>query len=189
MKQTKIDRYNKYKTNKMRKRSNQINGIYTSSPEDELFANALLKAHKYIADTIGLDTPLVYERKHIYGPAAKYYGCYNPSSAQSVFNFSANYGQTLAHALETVGHELRHALQFKSEWYAGHLSRRQRWGKQLIGVWKGEEYKGSYQDAPWEVDAREFQARYAEMTHHLFTAEELATRLPAYVPKYPKKGN
>ena len=171
----------------MRKRSNQINGIYTSSPEDELFADALLRAHTYIADTLGLDTPLLYERKHIYGPAARYYGCYKPSDAVSVFNFSANYGQTLSHALETVGHELRHALQFKLEWYAGHQSRRQRWGKELIGNWKGEEYKGSYQDAPWEVDAREFQSRYAEMTHHLFTKDELETRLPHYVAKYPKK--
>jgi hypothetical protein len=171
----------------MRKRTNQINGIYTTSEEDKLFANALLEAHAYIANTLGLDTPLVYERKHVYGPAAKYLGCYKPSQAVCVFNFSANYGQTLSHALETIGHELRHALQFKLNWYNGHQVKRQRWGKELIGTWKGEEYKGDYHNAPWEVDAREFQARYAEMTHHLFSKEQLETILPAYVVRYPKK--
>lgn len=167
----------------MRKRKDQVNGIYAYTPEDKLFARALMQAHQYIADTLGLDTPLVYERKHIYGPAARYYGCYKPSSAACVFNFSANYGLTLQDALETIGHELRHALQFKLEWYNGHSEHRQRWGKELRGVWKGEEYKGTYLDAPWEVDARAFQQRYAKMTHHLFTKEELETRLPIYVAK------
>lgn len=171
----------------MRKRQDQINGIYAYTAEDKLFAHALLRAHQYIADTLGLDTPLVYERKHIYGPAAPYGGWYTPSNAVCVFNFSANYGRTLREALEVVGHELRHALQFKMEWFNGHSEHRQRWGKELRGTWRGQAYKGTYWDAPWEVDARAYQARYAEMTHHLFTQEELETSLPPYTPKYSKK--
>lgn len=169
---------------KKRIRKDQINGIYAHTDADKLFARALMQAHEYICDQIGVDVPLWYERKHIFGPAANYFGCYKPSDTICVFNFSANYGQTLSSALETIGHELRHALQYQEGWYTGHTSRRQRWGKQLIGVWKGEEYKGDYLNAPWEIDARAFQQHYADICKHLFTQEELNTSLPVYEAKY-----
>jgi hypothetical protein len=172
---------------KKRIRKDQVNGIYAYTQEDKLFARCLMEAHQYISNEIGVNVPLHYERKHIFGPAAPYFGCYSPSTQVCTFNFSANYGQTLRSALETIGHELRHALQYDKGWYAGHTERRQRWGKQLIGNWKGEEYKGDYINAPWEIDARGFQQHYAEMTHRLFTEAELNTVLPVYRPKKSTK--
>jgi len=169
---------------KKRIRKDRVNGIYAYSDIDKMFAKNLQTAHEYICDQIGVDVPLLYERKHIYGPAARYMGCYKPSDTLCVFNFSANYGQTLSSALETIGHELRHALQFQEGWFSGHTEHRQRWGKELRGDWKGEEYKGDYLNAPWEIDARAFQQHYGQLTHHLFTKEELNTVLPVYEAKY-----
>ena len=172
---------------KTRIRKHRINGIYAYNDTDRFFAEALQTAHDHLCQVIGVNVPLMLERKHVWGPNARYYGCYRPLQTQCVWNFSANYGNTLRESLETIGHELRHALQFQEGWYTGHTERRQRWGKQLIGVWKGEEYQGDYFNAPWEIDARAFQQCYAQSCFGLFTQEELDTVLPTYVPKYPKK--
>tara|TARA_R100000951_G_scaffold94548_1_gene83323 strand:- start:17319 stop:17840 length:522 start_codon:yes stop_codon:yes gene_type:complete len=169
---------------KKRIRKDRVNGIYAYSDIDKMFAKNLQMAHDFLCKELGLETTLKYQRKYVYGNPLQYLGCYKSWSNESCIDFANSEHLTLARVIETVGHELRHALQYKEGWFTGHTEHRQRWGKELRGVWKGEEYKGDYLNAPWEIDARAFQQHYGQLTHHLFTEEELNTTLPVYEAKY-----
>jgi len=170
-----------------RTRKDQINGIYAYTDTDKFFAASLMKAHNHLCKQLNIDVPLYYERKHIFGPAAPFYGTFSPTKNECRFNFATNYGRTLYKAIETIGHELRHAIQFKEGWYAGHTETRSmvdgKRTKILIGDYKGVHYAGDYINAPWEIDARGFQQLYRDMCLGLFTEKELATVLPKFVPK------
>ena len=162
------------------------------------------KAHDFLAKKLNVESTLKFGRTWYWGTKPTHLALWRNSEKTSVINFSTYVGGTVKHMLGAIGHELRHAEQYRDG-----LKTRSRhddsWTndgvKMVKGIWRGELYKGTYWDAPWEIDARAHQDKYAQMIIDagILTKKELNVKLPgvrknivlekeAYTKIYEKHG-
>lgn len=158
-------------------------GLITRNRQEEVAVELLTKAHKYLEDKLGTSTNLVFSRECSYGHDSFHAGFYRNDDKQVRINFRNLYGVNIATMIKVLGHEMRHAVQYKEGMlsdYTGVRGRNIRNTRDYIsGIWNGEHKYVPYIDAPWEVDARAYQGIYAdEAIKALGIEEEVKTVLP-----------
>ena len=142
-------------------------GMIPKDKKEVLAKELLIKCHNWLKKDLNVDTHLVLSRECNWGKDAFHAGCYTESDKEVRMNFRNFYGSTIYDFLVVLGHEMRHAVQYKK----GLLTNSSLSGgfgtsnyKRFVsGTWKGERlWRVEYQSAPWEVDARKYQAKYAD---------------------------
>jgi hypothetical protein len=139
-------------------------GLVIRNKEEKLAVECVTKAHQWFNKKFGLDTNLTFSREVNWGRDAWYAGFYTHSDKEVRINIRNLYGNSIKTILDVLGHEIRHAIQYDKEMLCSfgkggpiHSGRYER------GEWNGKTYWGSYWDAPWEIDARKYQSKYANM--------------------------
>jgi len=141
------------------------------------------KAHDWLAKELDIESNMVFGRTAYWGKDAFHAGLWMIDSRESVLNFRNLYGKTVRHLLKIIGHEARHAVQYKNGWMREDKFGRNHGvhsdGRWEAGYWRDEYYKGAYKDAPWEVDARAYEYKYADMIikSGILTEQELDLKL------------
>ena len=158
-------------------------GLITRNRQEEVAVELLTKAHKYLEDKLGTSTNLVFSRECSYGHDSFHAGFYRNDDKQVRINFRNLYGCSIATIIEVLGHEMRHAVQYKEGMLANVPGSRGRKIKKIkdyiSGIWNGERMFVRYIDAPWEVDARAYEKVYAdEAIEALGIQEEVKMKLP-----------
>jgi hypothetical protein len=158
-------------------------GINPRNKTEEQIIEICTRAHNWLAKELNVASSQEFGRTAIWGKDAFHAGLWIERNKQSVLNFRNLYGNTVSDMLRIIGHELRHAMQYKH----GMLKVDQfskvttgvhgRWER---GYWNDEYYSGKYRDAPWEIDARAYQNQYKQMIidSGVVTSEELDIVLP-----------
>ena len=156
-------------------------GIVIRNSQEQLAVDIMIKAHAILCEKLQVKTDLTFQRECNWGKNARHAGWYLSSEKLVALNFRNMYGATIVDLLEVLGHEMRHAVQDVNGWHklhsAGTGANKMR---RISGTWKGERMFVPYFDAPWEVDAREYEKPYAEIvTKELGLSDEiLNTKLP-----------
>ena len=156
-------------------------GMIPKNQEEQLAKDLLIKCHDWLKKDLGVDTTLVLSRECNWGKDAFHAGLYTNAYKQVRINFRNLYGQPIDRMIEVLGHEMRHAVQYKEDL----LQRSQYDGKKIRndvryigGTWNNQHYWGAYKDAPWEIDARKYQRQYADkVINALGIQEEVKTRI------------
>ena len=146
-----------------------MSGIIPRNETEKLFINYLQKAHYFLNEKLNLNTNLDQERVCYWGNDAFHSGFYKDIENKIVINFRNLYGFSLKTIMIVLGHEFRHAYQYKK----GYLEREdayrsvknpQSHNRMEKGIWKGKEIKlTKYFDLPWEKDARAYENKYANI--------------------------
>ena len=167
-------------------------GLKPRNKTEERIISICTRAHDALADYIGVASTQEFGRTAYWGEQANHVGLWYQHSKQSVVNFRLLYGENVKTMLEIIGHELRHAEQYKKGYmdapWGGFGRNRQsiHGGKWEEGYWKGERYSGPYNEAPWEIDARKAEKEYASMMIDMasISPEELDLTLPGQRTTY-----
>ena len=144
------------------------------------------KAHDFLAKKLNVESTLKFGRAWFWGNEPTYGALWIPNKKASVINFSTNIGGTVREMLDCIGHELRHAEQCRDGLLSSLDKEWTRYGVKMVsGTWEGKRYRGTYWDAPWEVDARAHQDKYAQMIIDagILTKKELNVKLPGAAKK------
>ena len=141
-------------------------GIRPRNNNEKQIIEICTRAHDWLAKELGVESTQEFGRTAYWGKDAFHAGLWYERSKQSVLNFRNLYGETVNTMLRIIGHELRHAMQYKhgmlkQDQYRKHTTGvHGRWER---GYWNDEYFSGAYRDAPWEVDARAYQEKYRQM--------------------------
>ena len=171
-------------------------GLKPKNKTETQIIDICTRAHDWLAKELGVESTQVFGRTAYWGRDAFHGGLWINQNKHSVLNFRNLYGENVRNMLEIIGHELRHALQYQKGWlkdnpYANNKSIHA--GSWEEGEWMGKDFTGAYRDAPWEIDAKKYQKKYAQMIidSGVVTAKELDVRLPGerikYYNEYEKK--
>ena len=140
-------------------------GIVIRNEQERKAVEVLTKAHEWMCSEYGVNPSLKFQRECNWGKDAFHAGWYRNSDNTIALNFRNMYGATIKDLISVLGHEFRHAIQYKT----GMLKDYGRCTKKVSnknsytsGIWNGENLMVKYIDAPWEVDAREYQDEYAD---------------------------
>jgi len=159
-------------------------GLITRNRQEEVAVELLTKAYNYLEKKLNTTTNLVFSRECSYGHDSFHAGFYCDSNDKEVrINFRNLYGHSIATMIKVLGHEMRHAVQYKKGMlsdYAGVRGRKIRnTNDYTSGIWNGKREFVRYIDAPWEIDARKYESQYAdEAIKALNIEEEVKTILP-----------
>lgn len=140
-------------------------GLKIRDDNEQQVVDIMTKCHDWLATELDIESSMQFGRTCNWGKDAFHAGLWYDCSNQSVLNFRNLYGANMYQMLKIVGHEARHAVQYKT----GMLSNEKRSVKTMhdgrweSGTWNGEYWSGAYRDAPWEVDARAHEEPYAQM--------------------------
>jgi len=139
------------------------------------------RAHNWLAKELDIDSTLEFGRTAYWGRDAFHAGLWYNHTKQSVLNFRNLYGENVMTLLRIIGHEARHAVQYRD----GMLSTLGRHTythneRYESGMWNGERYYGPYLTAPWEIDARAHEEQYAQLITDsgILTEDELFMTIP-----------
>ena len=141
-------------------------GMIPRDKKELLAKELLIKCHDWLKKDLKVDTNLVLSRECNWGKNAFHAGCYIDDNKEVRMNFRNFSGASIYDFLEVLGHEMRHAVQYKKGLVSrtrldGHVTRNSK--RFVSGNWKGQHlWRVAYVDAPWEVDARKYQAKYAD---------------------------
>jgi hypothetical protein len=139
-------------------------GIVIRNEQEKIAVEVLTKAHEWMCNEYGVTNSLIFQRECNWGKDAFHAGWYRNADNTIALNFRNMYGATIKDLISVLGHEIRHAVQYQT----GMLKR---YGKSnkvssrnsyITGIWNDVDFWGKYIDAPWEIDAREYQDQYAE---------------------------
>ena len=140
-------------------------GIVIRNEQERKAVEVLTKAHEWMCSEYGVNPSLKFQRECNWGKDAFHAGWYRNSDNTIALNFRNMYGATIKDLISVLGHEFRHAIQYKT----GMLKDYGRGQKKVSnknsytsGIWNGESLMVKYIDAPWEVDARKYQDQYAD---------------------------
>jgi predicted SprT family Zn-dependent metalloprotease len=154
-------------------------GLVVRNNAEQTAVNMCIEAHKWLNTKFGVDTKLTFSREVNWGNDVFYAGFYRDANKEIRINIRNLYGNSIKDILAVLGHEIRHAIQHKKDWLEKGYSSKGGDGKWESGNWKGKSYWGEYWTAPWEIDAREYQYKYADMTIKALGFEKDAdTKLP-----------
>jgi hypothetical protein len=156
-------------------------GIVIRNQEEQMMVETLTLAHDALNKELGVNTTLSFQRECNWGKDARHAGLYYGRTKEIKLNFRNMYGATLSQLLEVLGHEMRHAVQDLNGWHMLSTDGKGKGKNPMIsGSWKGQHMWVRYMDAPWEVDARDFEKPYAELAVKLLnlTTEQCAVQLP-----------
>lgn len=157
-------------------------GIIPRNKTEIMFIENIKKAHEFLNKKLDLNTKLDIERVCYWGRDAFHSGSYNQSKDRVRINFRNLYGFNLKTVLTVLGHEFRHGYQANEGWIDDnkYYVKRNSNGRIESGTWKGDNISWTkYKDLPWEIDARNFENKYAEFCFKsgLITKANLETRL------------
>jgi len=154
-------------------------GLVVRNNAEQKAVNMCIEAHKWLNTKFGVDTKLTFSREVNWGNDVFYAGFYRDANKEIRINIRNLYGNSIKDILSVLGHEIRHAIQHKSDWLEKGYSSKGGDGKWESGNWKGKRYWGEYWTAPWEIDAREYQYKYADMAiKALGFQKDADTKLP-----------
>ena len=138
-------------------------GLVVRNNAEQTAIDMCIEAHKWLNKKFEVDTKLTFSREVNWGRDVYYAGFYLNENNEVRINIRNLYGNSIKDVLIVLGHEIRHAIQYKNKWL-------EKFGKEstgrnpyVNGKWKGKQYFDKYFTAPWEVDAREYQTKYANM--------------------------
>ena len=158
-------------------------GLKIRNDNEQQIVDIITRCHDWLANELDIESNMEFGRTCNWGRDAFHAGLWYDDTKQSVLNFRNLYGHTVRTMLQTVGHEARHAVQGKEGMFTTNDKYRKvkslHDGRWESGMWNGEYWSGSYMDAPWEIDARTYENRYAQLVIDagIVTEEELAIRL------------
>jgi hypothetical protein len=128
--------------------------------EHKIAVQTLKDCHLFLQKKLGIETNLVVLKRKPYKHNQCLLGVYNHKSNTVILNLYTLQGCTIEKAIDTLAHEMRHAIQYKNKWLTkfkgGTID-------SVKGYWKGKEYNNDYYDAPWEIDARKYGAKYTKI--------------------------
>ena len=154
-------------------------GLVVRNNAEQTAVNMCIEAHKWLNTKFGVDTKLTFSREVNWGNGVHYAGFYKHAELEVRINIRNLYGNSIKDILAVLGHEIRHAIQHKNDWLHKGYQSKGNGGKLENGDWKGKHYWGEYWTAPWEIDAREYQYKYADMAIKALGFEKDAdTKLP-----------
>ena len=134
--------------------------IVVRNAEEQLAIDTITKAHNWLCNELKLTTNLTFQRECYWGKNAKYAGWYNHKENLIALNFRNMYGASIQDLLELLAHEIRHSVQSKSGLLKNFNS--EPGVKYLQGTWKNKDMFISYENAPWEIDARKYEKPYSK---------------------------
>ena len=156
-------------------------GIVIRNEQEQLAFDTIIKAHEVLCKKLNVSTDVTFQRECNWGRNARHAGWYRSSEKLVALNFRNMYGATIGDLLEVLGHEMRHAVQDAKGWHKlKSAGRGDSPTRRISGIWKGEHMFVPYIDAPWEVDARANEQKYAKIAiKELGLSDDiLNTRLP-----------
>ena len=153
-------------------------GIIIRNQQEQLAIDTLIKAHEWLCNELNLTTSLTFQRECNWGQNAKHAGWHRSKDNLIALNFRNMYGASIEELLEVLSHEIRHAAQHKNGFLKNFVG--QPGVRYLKGNWKGKDVFTSYDNAPWEIDARKYEKPYTKkVIKGLGISEDvLNTKLP-----------
>jgi hypothetical protein len=140
------------------------------------------RCHDWLAKELNIKSNLEFGRTAYWGRDAFHAGLWYNNTKQSVLNFRNLYGAPMNRLLTIIGHEARHAVQYRDGMMRDtHRSTKTTHdGRYETGYWNGKYYSGPYLEAPWEIDARAHEKIYSQMIidSGIITDSELKLILP-----------
>lgn len=138
-------------------------GIVIRNEQEKIAVEVLTKAHEWMCKEYGVSNSLIFQRECNWGKDAFHAGWYRNSTNTIALNFRNMYGSTIKALISVLGHEIRHAVQYKTGMLRkyGKSNRVSNRNSYITGIWNDVDFFGRYIDAPWEIDAREYQDQYA----------------------------
>lgn len=130
------------------------------SPEERLAIQMIKDCHCFLEKKLKIETNLLIDKvklakKH---PNSDARGIWFPEKQTVVINMFHLKGCQIKECIEVLGHEMRHALQYKRKW----LIRSKKDNE--VNYWKGKKYLLTlYYKQPWEIDARKWEKKYSDM--------------------------
>jgi len=156
-------------------------GIKIRNAGEQRTTEIMTRCHNWLANHLNIHSKMEFGRTAYWGRDAFHAGFWQESDKLSVLNFRNLYGAPMSRLLRIVAHEARHAVQYRD----GMLKESGRKtkggiGQIEIGYWNGDLYYGAYKDAPWEIDARAYEAPYSQLIIDagIISQEELDFKLP-----------
>jgi len=155
-------------------------GLVVRNNAEQTAVNMCIEAHKWLNKKFGVDTKLTFSREVNWGNDVYYAGFYCHANKEVRINIRNLYGNSIKDILAVLGHEIRHAIQYDKKWLNGSRFKEGKGRNPYVSDnWKGKHYWGEYLTAPWEVDAREYQYKYADMAiKALGFQKDADTKLP-----------
>jgi len=139
-------------------------GLVVRNNAEQKAVNMCIEAHKWLNTKFGVDTKLTFSREVNWGNDVHYAGFYKDANKEIRINIRNLYGNSIKDILAVLGHEIRHAIQCKEGSLSKFADARGRGNNSYVwGSWKGKYEYHTYEDAPWEIDARKYQYKYADM--------------------------
>tara|TARA_R100000951_G_scaffold521_1_gene2221 strand:- start:6024 stop:6794 length:771 start_codon:yes stop_codon:yes gene_type:complete len=156
-------------------------GIVIRNEQEKIAVEVLTKAHAWMCKEYDVTNSLIFQRECNWGKDAFHAGWYRNSTNTIALNFRNMYGATIKDLISVLGHEIRHAVQYKTGMLKrnGNQNRVSSRSSYISGIWNNEDFFGKYIDTPWEIDARAFQDQYADACIKALKIEAVSkTQLP-----------
>lgn len=158
-------------------------GLIIRNKQEKLAVELITKAHKWLEKKLGVDTRLVFARECSWGHDSFHAGFYRNEDKQIRINIRNLYGCNIKQIMEVLGHEFRHAIQYKEKMLAKHpyitRKRIKSADDYISGTWMNKPEYVRYRNAPWEIDAKNYEKKYANMAiKALGIEEQVKTKLP-----------
>ena len=160
-------------------------GMIPKNKEEELAKDLLIQCHDWLKKELDVDTHLVLSRECNWGRNAFHAGCYFNDNREVRINFRNMYGNPIDQLIEVLGHEMRHAVQYKQDLLQrsqyDFVWKKRKGNRYVGGMWKNKTYSCiKYEDAPWEIDARKYQRKYADKVIKALGIKELVKTFVPY---------
>jgi hypothetical protein len=128
--------------------------------EHKIAVQTLKDCHSFLQKKLGVETNLAIVKRKPPKRTQNLLGLYNHKSNTVLLNLYTLQGSTIEKAIDTLAHEMRHAVQCKNKW----LSKfKESVDGSVKGYWKGKEYNNDYYNSPWEMDARKYGEKYTKI--------------------------
>ncbi len=160
-------------------------GMIPKNKAEELAKDLLIQCHDWLKKELDVDTHLVLSRECNWGRDAFHAGLYTNSLKEVRINFRNLYGNPIDQMIEVLGHEMRHAVQYKQDLLQrsqyDSVWKKRKGNRYIGGMWKNKNYSFiKYEDAPWEIDARKYQRKYADKVIKALGIKELVKTFIPY---------
>lgn len=155
-------------------------GLVVRNNAEQTAVNLCIEAHKWLNKRFDVDTKLTFSREVNWGNDVHYAGFYRHKEKEVRINIRNLYGNSIKDIMVVLGHEIRHAIQCKEGSLSEFAEAKGRGSNSYVwGRWNGKYDCHKYETAPWEIDAREYQTKYANMAIKALGYEkDCKTKLP-----------
>lgn len=158
-------------------------GIKLRNAGEQRTTEIMTRCHDWLADHLNIQSTMDFGRTAYWGRDAFHAGFWRETNKLSVLNFRNLYGAPMSRLLRIVAHEARHAVQYRDGMLKDDYRKTKTngvHGRTESGIWNDKYYYGTYQDAPWEIDARAHEQQYSQLVIDagIITQEELDFKLP-----------